>query len=161
MKRAHFLPSLITLLLSVLCFAGVGLAQQNPFAPQPAPPLPAGMTGADTNDPRAKLKPGMYDAGEVSSGLRLITSLKKPDPFLLPNDPADPKVDRGVSIIAGNPANVPAQMKLVLAGLAFANSDMAFQGDHLFQGNFYGVNIWDIADPSKTRLLTSIICPGG
>src|SRR5438067_6621964 len=31
----------------------------NPFAPQPAPPLPAGMMGSDVNDPRAKLTPGL------------------------------------------------------------------------------------------------------
>ena len=133
----------------------------NPFAPQPAPALPAGMTGANTNDPRAHLKPGMYDAGETASGLRLVNMLKKPEAFALPNDPNDPKVDRGVGIIAGDPKNVPAPMKLVIAGLAFANSDMAFQGNRLFQGNFYGMNIYDIADPAKTRLLTSIICPGG
>src|SRR5213080_3449187 len=35
----------------------------NPFAPEPAPPLPPGMTGSDANDPRAKLTPGLYDAG--------------------------------------------------------------------------------------------------
>ena len=44
-------------------------AEQNPFAPQPAPPLPPGMTGSDTNDPRYKLKPGMYDAGEAADGI--------------------------------------------------------------------------------------------
>ena len=136
-------------------------APPNPFAPQPAPSLPAGMTGADVNDPRFKLKPGMYDAGETSSGLRLVTMLKKPDAFALSNDPADPKVDRGVSIIAGDPKNVPPSMKLVLAGLAFANSDMAFQGNHLFQGNFYGMNIYDISNPAKAHLVTSVICPGG
>ena len=31
---------------------------ENPFAPAPAPPLPAGMTGSDTSDPRAKLIAG-------------------------------------------------------------------------------------------------------
>ena len=30
---------------------------ENPFAPEPAGPLPAGMTGSDTTDPRAKLTP--------------------------------------------------------------------------------------------------------
>ena len=30
----------------------------NPFAPQPAPALPPGMTGSDVNDPRAKLRSG-------------------------------------------------------------------------------------------------------
>jgi hypothetical protein len=52
-------------------------------------------------------------------------------------------------------------MKLALAGLGFANSDMAFQDNHLFLGNFYGVNIYDISNPAKTTLVTSIICPGG
>src|SRR5262252_10015392 len=58
-------------------------AEEDPFAPEPAPPLPAGMTGSDANDPRAKLKPGMYDAGEASLGLRHLLLLKKPDAFQL------------------------------------------------------------------------------
>src|SRR5919199_3494735 len=53
----------------------------NPFAPQPAPPLPAGMTGSNVNDPRAKLSPGMYDAGETAIGLKHIMLLPKPDAF--------------------------------------------------------------------------------
>jgi hypothetical protein len=31
----------------------------------------------------------------------------------------------------------------------------------LFQGNFYGLNIYDISDPAKTTLLTTMVCPGG
>ena len=52
-------------------------------------------------------------------------------------------------------------MQLVIAQLAFANSDLAFQGNHLFQGNFYGVNIYDISNPANTTLVTSMVCPGG
>ena len=44
--------------------------EQNPFAPKPAPPLPAGMIGSDTNDPRFKLAPGLYDAGEAAVGIQ-------------------------------------------------------------------------------------------
>src|ERR671929_2323730 len=51
----------------------------NPFAPEPAPPLPAGMTGSDANDPRAKLTPGMYEAGETAMGLKHVELVKKPD----------------------------------------------------------------------------------
>ena len=137
---------------------------ENPFAPQPAPPLPAGMTGSDTNDPRAKLTPGVYDAGETSMGLKHITLLKKPDAFDLgTNDPNAEKVNKSLSTVLGiaDPSKVPGAMKLVLAGLGFANSDLAFQGNHLFLGNFYGVNIYDISNPAKTSLLTSMICPGG
>jgi hypothetical protein len=136
----------------------------NPFAPQPAPPLPAGMTGSDVNDPRAKLSPGMYDAGEAAMGIKHLMLLKKPDAFELgSNDPNDPKVNKTLSTVLGiaDPSKMPNAMKLVFAGLAFANSDIAFQGNHLFLGNFYGVNIYDISNPTKTSLLTSMICPGG
>ena len=56
---------------------------------------------------------------------------------------------------------IPKPLQIVIAELAFSNSDLAFQGDHLFQGNFYGVNIYDISNPAQTALLTSMVCPGG
>jgi hypothetical protein len=162
MNRSHTLRLFIALVFLSSCFAAAAAAQDNPFAPKPAPPLPAGMTGADANDPRAKLSPGMYDAGEAAMGIKHVALLKKSEAFQLSNDPADPKVNKGVSIITGGDASkIPASMKLVLAGLAFANSDMAFQGNRVFQGNFYGMSIYDISDPANALLLTNIICPGG
>src|SRR2546425_1782401 len=116
----------------------------NPFAPQPAPPLPAGMTGSDANDPRAKLSPGMYDAGEAAIGLKHLVLVKKPEAFELgTNDPGDPRVNKTLTTVLGvaDPSKMPNATKLVLAGLGFANSDLAFQGQHLFQGNFYGFSI--------------------
>jgi hypothetical protein len=61
----------------------------------------------------------------------------------------------------GNIAKIPKPARLLLAQLAFANSDLAFQGNHLFQGNFYGVSIYDIANPANAKLLTTVVCPGG
>ena len=140
-------------------------APMNPFAPVPAPPLPAGMTGSDVNDPRYKLTPGLYDAGEASEGMKHLLLLKKPEAFQLGTDqPDDPKVDKTISqlgIGGGDLSKFPKELKLVIAQLAFANSDMAFEGTHLFQGNFYGMNIYDISDPAKASLLTSMVCPGG
>src|SRR5438067_2662981 len=136
----------------------------NPFAPQPAPPLPQGMTGSDANDPRAKLSPGLFNAGETAVGLKHLTLLKKPDAFDLgSNDPNAAKVNETLKTVLGvaDPSKMPNATKLVLAGLGFANSDMAFQGNRLFLGNFYGVNIYDISNPAKASLLTSMICPGG
>jgi hypothetical protein len=137
--------------------------QQNPFAPEPAPALPAGMTGSDANDPRAKLAPGLYDAGEAAMGIEHLLLLKKPDAFQLGStDPDDPKVQKTLGQLGvGNSMKIPKPMQLVIAQLAFSNSDLAFQGDHLFQGNFYGVNIFDISDPANAKLLTSMVCPGG
>jgi hypothetical protein len=139
-------------------------APGNPFAPQPAPPLPAGMSGSDANDPRYKLSPGLYDAGEAAMGLKHLELVKKPDAFRLgSSDPNDPKVNKTLTTVLGvaDPSKMPNAMKVVFAGLGFANSDMAFQGNHLFLGNFYGVNIYDISNPAQTNLLTSMICPGG
>jgi hypothetical protein len=122
------------------------------------------MTGSDASDPRAKLTPGMYDAGEAAMGLKHLMLLRKPDAFDLGStDPNDPKVNKTLSTVLGigDPSKMPGALKLVLAGLGFANSDMAFQGNRLFLGNFYGVNIYDISNPAKTSLLTSMICPGG
>jgi len=138
-------------------------AEQNPFAPEPAQPLPAGMTGSDVNDPRFKLTPGMYDAGEASMGMKHLLLLKKPDAFQLgTSEPDDPRVAKTVrQLRVGNIAKMPKPVQLVVAQLAFANSDLAFQGNHLFQGNFYGVSVYDISNPASAKLLTTLVCPGG
>jgi hypothetical protein len=137
--------------------------EPNPFAPEPAPALPPGMTGSDVNDPRAKLAAGLYDAGEASMGMKHLVLVKKPDAFQLgAADPDDPKVQKMLGQLGrGNASKIPKPMQLVVAQLAFANSDFAFQGNHLFQGNFYGVSIFDISNPANARLLTSLVCPGG
>jgi hypothetical protein len=138
-------------------------AEENPFAPQPAVPLPPGMTGSDTSDPRYSLKPGLFDAGEVALGLKHVAFLKKPDAFQITATSADdPSVQKTLGQLGmSDTSKMPKPMQMVIAQLAFANSDFAFQGNHLFQGNFYGVNIYDISDPAKTALLTSLVCPGG
>jgi len=136
----------------------------NPFLPQPAPALPPGMTGSDANDPRAKLKSGLYDAGEAAMGIKHLLLLKKPDAFQLgASDPDDPKVQKMVGQLGvGNLlSKISKPMHVVLAQLAFSNSDLAFQGNHLFQGNFYGMNIYDISHPANAKLLTTMVCPGG
>src|SRR5499427_4801437 len=112
--------------------------KSDPFAPEPAPPLPPGMSGSDTNDPRAKLTPGLYDAGEAAMGIKHVLLIKKPDAFQLGTTEAEnPKVQKMLGQLGiGNAAKMPKELQLVIAQLAFANSDLAFQGSHLFQGNF-------------------------
>ena len=58
-----------------------------------------------------------------------------------------------------NDATLRDNLQLVIAQLAFANSDFAFQGNHLFQGNFYGVNIFDISSPANTKPAVIIAPP--
>ncbi|HVF48134.1 MAG TPA: hypothetical protein VNA17_11250, partial [Pyrinomonadaceae bacterium] len=150
-------PLFVTLLGVLLASAVIGQT------PTPSPfVMPEGMTGANTNDPRSKLSAGLFDAGETALGIRLVSLLKKPEAFQLGVDPNSPKVEKALtSLGVGNPAQIPAAIKMTFAGLAFANSDLAFQGNHLFLGNFYGMNIYDISDPAKAKLVTSMLCPGG
>jgi hypothetical protein len=183
MNRVHkiIFRLLVTAVVLCSCFAMTTLAQtpspspspspspeaaktpENPFAPEKAEPLPAGMTGSDVNDPRAKLTPGIYDAGEAAVGLKHLLLVKKPDAFqLASNDPDSPEVKKTLALLGrGDTSKMEKSALLPFAQLAFANSDLAFQGNHLFMGNFYGLNIYDISTPEKAHLLTSMICPGG
>jgi hypothetical protein len=121
------------------------------------------MTGSTMDDPRVGLKAGWYDAGEAAMGLEHIAFLKKPAAFQISVTSADdPLVQKTLDMLGiGDRSKMPKAIQPVIAQLAFANSDFAFQGTHLFQGNFYGVNFYDISDPAKVSLITSLVCPGG
>jgi hypothetical protein len=43
-------------------------------------------------------------------------------------------------------------------GLAFVNSDLAFRGNLVYQGNFSGFAIWDVTDPARPVLLSTVVC---
>lgn len=147
----------ISLLLGA-CFTAYTHAQGS-GAPAPLPP---GMKGSDANDPRAKLSPGLFDAGELSKGIKHVALIKKPEAFDLGIDPNSPKVAQALGALGvGNAEQIPPQIRMSFAGLAFANSDLAFQGNYLFLGNFYGINIFDISDPANAKIVTSMLCPGG
>ena len=165
MNRLHSLAIRLAsaALASVVALSCAGALHAQEEMMKESKTLPPGMTGSTTNDPRVNLKSGMYDAGEAAMGLQHIAFLKKPDAFQLGTDSADsPKVAKALSTL-GVPADakIPPAIKLVYAQLAFANSDFAFQGNHLFQGNFYGISMYDISDPSKTSLISTLVCPGG
>jgi hypothetical protein len=138
-------------------------AADDPFALEKAAPLPAGMTGSEVNDPRAKLKPGLYNAEAIAQGMKHLVLLKKPEAFQLgSNDADDPKVQKTLGLLGmADTSKIPKQFQTVMAQLAFANSDLAFQRNLLFQGNFYGVSIYDISNPAKAKLVTTMVCPGG
>src|SRR5205814_8591795 len=56
--------------------------------------------------------------------------------------------------------NSPAAIAMNSA-LGFANSDLAFQGNHVFMGSVHGFTTYGIERPSKPKLAASIVCPGG
>jgi hypothetical protein len=117
-------------------------------ASAPAPGNP--RAGAD--DPRIGLKAGLYDAGEAAFGLERLTSLAKPPGFApVPRDPNAPVP------AAGSPEAIAAARNQY----GSTNSDMAFSGNHLFVGNYNGINFYDIDNPTRIKLRASLICPGG
>ena len=153
----------ITFSFIFLALVSTTIAQQQ--QPKPAPTLPPGMTGSNPDDPRSKLKPGIFDAGEAAFGMKHLALFKKPDTFKIGSDLEDPKVLKalvnfGIPDITKFPKEqLPALKDFLEAG--FDNSDLAFQGNYLFQGNYHGIGIFDIAQPSEPKLLTAMLCPGG
>jgi hypothetical protein len=61
----------------------------------------------------------------------------------------------GMRLVSWSPK--PAQLDSA-RGLAFINSDLAFRGNVVYQGNFSGFMIWDVSDPAKPALLSTVVC---
>ncbi len=89
---------------------------------------------ASITDPRVGLHPGMTDAGVASKNMDLVGHRAKPDIFDGPGG---------------------------ARGLTYANSDLAFRGNYVFQGNFSGFSIWDMSNPARPVLRNSILCATG
>jgi hypothetical protein len=87
-----------------------------------------------TADPRVGLKAGWKDAGIATNGMALIGHHDKPAGFF---DPAAP-----------------------YGGGAHGNSDLAFRGNLVFQGNYSGFQIWDVSNPRSPKLRNTVTCPG-
>ncbi|MGQ0732023.1 MAG: LVIVD repeat-containing protein [Acidobacteriota bacterium] len=129
-----------------------------------------------TSDPRVGLKPGFRDAGVAARNLELVSSLGKPEGFFDPKSPAGPTsppepsndaAASGPPAPAAPPAGPPqrpretAESQAPTSGLNFANSDLAFSGNHVFMGSYHGFTTYDIENTRRPRLLASIVCPGG
>jgi hypothetical protein len=75
-------------------------------------------------DPRVGLRPGLYDAGEASWNMRLVSTTPAPAPF----------------------------------NTQF-NSDLAFTGNYVIQGNYDGMLVWDVSNPVLPALQRTYFCP--
>ena len=73
-----------------------------------------------------------------SMGMKHLLLLRRPDAFQLgTGDADDPKVQKMIGQLGiGGGRKIPKDLQLVIAQLAFANSDLAFQGNHLFPREF-------------------------
>ena len=111
---------------------------------------PAGAQTAASPDPRVGLKAGLRDAGVAARGLELIANVPKPEGFFDPKAPAgepnprmpDEEEKKDDSDAKGEKGEKGEKTPpKPWGGLNFANSDLAFSGNHLFIGNFSGFNV--------------------
>ena len=126
------------------------------------------IAGAQSTDPRVGLKAGVTDPGVAAKHMELVANVPKPPGFFDPKppapEPAEPPATEAKPAqppAAGQTAAPPAVRPRRGGSLSFSNSDMAFRGNHLFIGNFTGFNIYDVSNPKKPELVTSVVCPGG
>lgn len=79
-------------------------------------------------DPRDGLGSGMHGAGMAMHGMRLLGTAPKAAPFDSTR------------------------------GLTFVNSDLAFRGNLVYQGNFAGFVIWDVSNPAEPKMVSAVPC---
>ena len=152
----------ISVALALMCSAVAGFGQRPaPAIPEhPLDPTVYVNPRSPADDPRTGLKGGLYDAASVISGLQLVTTTPKPGTFG-PDVDAINKLNAEPPPPAPTPGDAPARGGARGPSYGGTNSDLAFSSKYLFQGNYNGINIYDISDPSKIKLTTSIVCPGG
>ena len=88
---------------------------------------------ASRQDPRIGLRAGWFNAATANWNMRLV-STTPPSPQFINRDTA--------------------------GDFRFINSDMSFRGNYVIQGNFNGVQIWDISNPKIPKLYKAFVCPG-
>lgn len=93
-----------------------------------AVPVLGAQTYPKGGDPRDDLAHGMANAGIAIQGMRHLGTAPKSAAFDSTR------------------------------GLTFVNSDLAFRGNLVYQGNFAGFTIWDVRDAAKPVLVAEVPC---
>ncbi len=90
-------------------------------------------TTAPRPDPRVGLRAGWMDAALAAWNIRLVSTTPPSPDFINKSNPGD---------------------------FAFINSDLSFTRSYVIQGNFSGLQVWDISNPKSPRLHKAFVCPG-
>ncbi len=96
-------------------------------------PAPLVSAAIPSPDPRVGLRAGWFNAQSAAWNLRVVSETKPSDPFINASTPGDRRL---------------------------FNSDLAFTGKYVIQGNYSGYQVWDISNPAKPRLHSAYVCPG-
>ena len=90
-------------------------------------------TTAPAPDPRIGLRAGWFNAGAAGWNMRLVSNTPPSPEFINRDTPGD---------------------------FRFINSDLTFRGNFVIQGNFNGLQVWDITNPKVPKLFKAFVCPG-
>jgi hypothetical protein len=129
----HSLPRSAATVLAALALSGC--AASTPSSSMSGAPTTQGFAFPDVApqpDPRVGLKAGWWDHGEAIWNMRMISTTKPSNDFR---------------------ADLPGDRRLT-------NTDLAFSGNYVIQGNYSGFQIWDIANARAPKLVRSYVCPG-
>jgi hypothetical protein len=96
-------------------------------------PLTAANSAAPSPDPRVGLKGGWFDAAEAAWNVEHVSTTRPATVFQNPDNPTDSRIK---------------------------SSDLAFVGNTIYQGNYFGWTVWDIANPRQPKVVTAVTCPG-
>ncbi|TGB18270.1 hypothetical protein E4099_02145 [Streptomyces palmae] len=93
--------------------------------------------------------------GATFAAFGLVASLLVAGPAAAAPDADIPGVDEVVhSDNVTHLANLPKQ------ALKGTNSDLAFQDQYVFAGNYDGFVVYDVSDPAAPRTVSQVLCPG-
>ena len=84
-------------------------------------------------DPRIGLRAGWMDAQEAFWNIRLVSATEPSPDFINRTTPGD---------------------------FRMINSDLTIRGNYVIQGNFNGLQMWDISNPKSPKLYKAFVCPG-
>jgi uncharacterized protein (DUF305 family) len=118
-------------------------------------------------DPRVQLSAGVHDAGQASWNMALVATRSKPEGFYDPHTlvgrpmPSE-RTPESELTEQDDDEEQEADDEPVRRGLLnFANTDLAFSGDVLFEGNYHGFSTYRVEVPASPQLVSSVVCPGG
>ena len=131
-----------------------------------------------SDDPRAGLKPGLYDAEQAAWNMNLVSTLTKPPGFIDPENPmerpttplpdeeddaeeSDQKEGKDGEEPEEEDEGVGEDDEARFPMLSFSNTDMAFRDDVLVAGSYHGFNIYRLGEDGAPDLISSVVCPGG
>ncbi len=103
----------------------------------------------------------------AAASLALVAACSSSKPKTSPTPAVNPAADPRNNLKAGlfdaekaiSNMKILAEAKSPPGFLGITNSDLAFTGKYVIQGNYNGPVVWDISNPSKPELVVAYECP--